>query len=291
MFAGEDVECTITFKNVAPALRTDKQQSPSPPKFAPGPERQRKLPPVQSSTRPSISRQTSLSSQQHGGPPPQHLRGHRPNLSLSTPSIGASRSPGLPSAGLPNGSSSPAQAHRHQRSLSIISLGTDQPAEPNGPPRRPARGHARSASLQVVPGRANQFGGIPRHSQDGKDPMLTPRSRRTQDCNASFSTIRRRHVSPDYTRTPSRVLLPHAPRATKSRHPYHSRHRQHHPKAVEFHIPQLQVPSYAVPRGPRNQSAKTAAASPWKLAPATGRCIAQPELGGHFTRRASTIWV
>lgn len=161
VFAGEDIECTITFKNVAVPHG---QVNPNPSKhngLAPGGERQqRKLPPVQSSTRPSISRNSSFGS----GAPPPHLRAHRPALSLTTPSIASERrSPGLPGGGFQNGSGNgaPANKHKHQRSLSIISLGAETATEANhdrASPRR-LRGHARSASLQVVPGRPSQFGG------------------------------------------------------------------------------------------------------------------------------------
>jgi hypothetical protein len=162
VFAGEDIECTITFKNVAPPEGRGKSPSPSKNGFAPGGERQRRLPPVHSSTRPSISRNSSFSSQI----PPPHPRGHRPTLSLHTLSnAGDRRSPAPPSGGFNNGSA--ASAHNHGRSLSITSLGTDAATEVShdraAPPRRPARGHGRSASLQVVPGRPSAFGGTDIH--------------------------------------------------------------------------------------------------------------------------------
>ncbi|KAF2130983.1 Rgp1-domain-containing protein [Dothidotthia symphoricarpi CBS 119687] len=151
VFAGEDIECTITFKNVAPVEGHDSSPTRRQNGFGHGGERQRKLPPVHSSTRPSVSRNSSFASQA----PPSHLRGHRPTLSLRTASnAGDSRSYISPSEAL--GSSSARQ--RPGRSLSIISLGANaapdasQPA-PSTTPRRPARGHGRSASLQVVPGR------------------------------------------------------------------------------------------------------------------------------------------
>jgi RAB6A-GEF complex partner protein 2 len=159
VFAGEDIECTITFKNVA--LPEGRDKSPGPSKkngFAPGGERQRKLPPVHSSTRPSISRNSSFGSQI----PPQQVRGHRPALSLHTASTtGDKRSPVPPTAGFNNGSA--VSAHKHGRSLSIISMGTDAATEVSrdraASPRRPGRGHGRSASLQVVPGRSSAFPG------------------------------------------------------------------------------------------------------------------------------------
>jgi hypothetical protein len=157
VFAGEDVECTITFKNVA--LPEGRGRSPGRAQngFAPGGERQRKLPPVHSSTRPSVSRNSSFASQI---PPPSHIRGHRPALSLSTPTnAGGGRSPAPQSAAFGNNTG----GHSHGRSLSIISLGTDAATEVNrdksGTPGRPMRGHARSGSLQIVPGRPNSYPG------------------------------------------------------------------------------------------------------------------------------------
>jgi hypothetical protein len=162
VFAGEDVECTITFKNVAVPNGRDKSPNPARPgSFGPSGERQRKLPPVQSSSRPSISRNSSFVSQM----PPPHIRGHRPALSLTTPPNGERRSPALPSA--PHAGGPSVSRHAHQRSLSIMSLGKDGPAELShdrtASPRRP-RGHGRSASLHVVPGRQSQFGGTWCHS-------------------------------------------------------------------------------------------------------------------------------
>ncbi|KAF2262403.1 Rgp1-domain-containing protein [Lojkania enalia] len=155
VFAGEDIECTITFKNIASP--NGPERSPSRPAkqngFVPGGERQRKLPPAHSSTtRPTLSRNSSLASQI----PHPHLRGHRPALSLHTPSTAGDRRSPVPPSGAFNNGSAPG-SHAHGRSLSIMSIGTD-PAPEGGhdrgaPPRRPGRGHGRSASLQVIPGR------------------------------------------------------------------------------------------------------------------------------------------
>ncbi|KAJ4297485.1 Golgi membrane exchange factor (Ric1p-Rgp1p) subunit [Kalmusia sp. IMI 367209] len=158
VFAGEDIECTITFKNIAPPEGRDKSPIRKANGFAPGGERQRKLPPVHSSTRPSVSRNSSFTSLG----PPQHLRGYRPALSVQTgSSIGDRRSP-IPHGGaFNNGSATPKYKHGHGKSLSIISLGTDAATEVShersASARRPARGHGRSASLQVVSGRPGPF--------------------------------------------------------------------------------------------------------------------------------------
>jgi len=155
VFAGEDVECTITFTNVAPpASRPPSGASPT----AGSERQQRRLPPVHSSTRPTLSRKSSLVSQPR---PPPISRGHRPALSLQTPTT---RRPSFtPSAGTANGISNNnnntagTSSLSHGRSLSIISLGATAPTAADGsherglPVRRPPRGHGRSASLQVVP--------------------------------------------------------------------------------------------------------------------------------------------
>ena len=101
-----------------------------------------------------VSRNSSFASQL----PPSHLRGHRPALSLHTPSTaGGRRSPVPPSVIHGNNTGTP----KHGRSVSIVSLGTDAGTEVSHdrgiPIRRPARGHGRSASLQVVPGRPNSY--------------------------------------------------------------------------------------------------------------------------------------
>ncbi|KAH7090440.1 Rgp1-domain-containing protein [Paraphoma chrysanthemicola] len=154
VFAGEDIECTITFRNVAPPEGRDRSPARKQNGFAPGGDRTRKLPPVHSSTRPSVSRNSSFVSQN----PPAHVRGHRPALSLNTPSTaGERRSPAPPTAVFGNNTS----GQRHGRSVSIVSLGTDVATETSrggsAATGRPARGHARSGSLQIVPGRPSSY--------------------------------------------------------------------------------------------------------------------------------------
>ncbi|KAF2201944.1 Rgp1-domain-containing protein [Delitschia confertaspora ATCC 74209] len=170
VFAGENIECTITFKNVAPpsgadrsAARSSKQNGHSV-----GGDRYRKLNPIQSSTtRPSISRNSSFASQIT-----PHLRGHKPALSLSTPSVTPGRSPLQGNGASNNGSTIP--RYKHGRSLSIISMGTDAAAEVShdrAPSRRPARGHGRSASLQVIPGRPSPFSAASFRSATHHSPL------------------------------------------------------------------------------------------------------------------------
>ena len=155
VFAGEDIECTITFKNVAAEAASDRSPALQQNGFANGGERQRKLPPaVYNSSKPSISRNSSFVSQQ----PIQNLRDLRPAPSLQSPSITGDRRPAAP---LSATSGKNVGGHTHGRSLSIISIGTNAGTEASHERgvqiRRPTRGHGRSASLQVVSGRPNSY--------------------------------------------------------------------------------------------------------------------------------------
>nr|POE65973.1 protein sat1 [Quercus suber] len=185
VYAGEDVECIITFKNIAPVQRKEaKDQADDPTTSArqggeersagfnfglrhssiaggskkgdgptPGPPTQsRRASIVQAVSRaPSIASTRAMSGVSNG---------HRPTLSLNV--VSASSKPGLRSAPLPQGrfnaTRSAVQPTRgHGRSLSIMSLGSEARSD-----RKPAnnatnagdvdnrlgRGHSRSASLQ-----------------------------------------------------------------------------------------------------------------------------------------------
>ncbi|KAF2800698.1 Rgp1-domain-containing protein [Melanomma pulvis-pyrius CBS 109.77] len=173
VFAGEDIECTITFKNVAPPSGRDRSPLRTKQNGFAGADRQRKPSPVHSSTtKPSISRNSSFGSQI----PPPHLRTHRPTLSLHTPStVGGRRSPVPPNGSFNNGSTA-AAVPGHGKSLSIMSIGTDAATEVSldrGASKRPLRGHGRSASLQVMPGRPSPFSLLsPGHRSATHSPQL-----------------------------------------------------------------------------------------------------------------------
>ncbi|KAF2839535.1 Rgp1-domain-containing protein [Patellaria atrata CBS 101060] len=148
VFAGEEIQCTITFKNVAPLPGSSR--SPVRGSKSNG-ERQRKFTASQNTPKLAISRNSSFISQVPSVP--EH--GHRPTLSLSTPSAVNGHPPAPPTQNVP-----PTCAHRHGRSLSILSMGTDIIGDEGHArsistttARRPMRGHGRSASLQVVPGK------------------------------------------------------------------------------------------------------------------------------------------
>nr|POE96491.1 protein sat1 [Quercus suber] len=184
VYAGEQIECVITFKNIAPAQRKEapEQVDGSTPlprqeedgrnggfsfdprksstatgskQGAPGPVPQsRRASIVQAASRtPSIPSTRAVSGRG---------RGHRPTLSLNV--VSATSKTGLRSAPLPQGRFNPTQStvqptRGHGRSLSIMSLGSDVRSDgkiasssTNGgePGKRLNRRHSRSASLQYI---------------------------------------------------------------------------------------------------------------------------------------------
>ncbi|KAL7624015.1 Golgi membrane exchange factor (Ric1p-Rgp1p) subunit [Parahypoxylon ruwenzoriense] len=147
VFAGEDIKCQITFRNIAPgpsqARSSHQHQQPQTPLT----ERSRQPSPLLSPrTKPN-----------NGLTPPVSGRGHRSTLSLTVPS-NSSRLRGAPQQWTPTLSQPQRPGHAHKRSLSIVSIGSaaaleDQSHANTAParPQRPARGHGRSASLQISP--------------------------------------------------------------------------------------------------------------------------------------------
>lgn len=150
VFAGEDVECTITFKNIA-----NEHPPPTPSRLV-----------RRSSRQASISGKSAHYAQGRSPViannhrlPIRHPSGkaHRPSASLSaavSPGIDT-RSPSWNS--LRSNGSGP--GHKHQRSVSIVSLASDDTAGSEtglqkdiAPPVQP-RGHNRAASLQILPRR------------------------------------------------------------------------------------------------------------------------------------------
>ncbi|QUC21944.1 uncharacterized protein UV8b_06185 [Ustilaginoidea virens] len=152
VFAGEELKCTVTFKNIAPSPSQQTQQQSQLQQKLHG-ERQRLTVPLQSRAKKGNVGLTSL-------PSPTPTRGHhRSALSLSvstTSSHSRSGSVQWPQKVGTGGDWKP--AHRHQRSLSIVSIGSTKTLEEHGPrsdttsrPPRPNRGHNRAASLQIPP--------------------------------------------------------------------------------------------------------------------------------------------
>ncbi len=157
VFAGEEIECQITFKNIAttPAPSKTLLHPPAANGFAAGGERQRK----------AHTTQIKANSTPNPRPPPRN-RAHRKSLSLNTPvgPLQPQSAPGSWNGGPPKASK---DGSTHKRSVSIISIGAseggveDFKSHGNLPerPRRLSRGHGRSASLQIVPRRNGINGG------------------------------------------------------------------------------------------------------------------------------------
>jgi hypothetical protein len=146
VFAGEEVKCTITFKNIASSNGQQKPQTQSPQL-----DRHRLASPL-------LGRNKLQAGLTPPPPTSNNGRGHRrAALSLSQPpSSSRSRSGSIQwpqTQGPENGRS----GHGHNRSVSIVSIGSTgtvedhhQRNDTSGRPR-PPRGHARASSLQIVP--------------------------------------------------------------------------------------------------------------------------------------------
>lgn len=158
IFAGEDVECSITFKNVAPA-----EPEVAPKKHTRGGSRP--INGVIDGT--NYSPAKSFNPFNFGGHRRLASTGHQPkshhrqtaSTSLGSP-LSFSRS--FPPANNASIGGGPSSAHRHKRSLSILSVETDGTPErksgttPFSP--KPSRGHGRSASVQVAPTGKESYG-------------------------------------------------------------------------------------------------------------------------------------
>lgn len=153
VFAGEDIKCRVTFKNVAPPNNhADRQRQPFPLALVGTPRKS-----------------AFSSSNSNGLTPPvsaRGTRGHRATLSLNVPNgHSRSKSGSTPSwVPQPPPPTTPRSGHAHKRSVSIVSINSatssatiEDPSLSNGngnrmlPPQRPGRGHGRSASLQISP--------------------------------------------------------------------------------------------------------------------------------------------
>lgn len=164
VFAGEDIECQITFKNVA-AVPNTPRSSPHPSSlngFTLGGGRERKSTPLQT---PAVQGKNTISHNSRAAP---SGRGHRSTLSLNVP-VGSGRSNQVPGPRNSDHSEVGTEDRSHKRSVSIISLGISE-----GPgdevitqrnvaegSRRPSRGHIRASSLQIVPRRSSTNGAGP----------------------------------------------------------------------------------------------------------------------------------
>ncbi|KAF6844674.1 intracellular protein transport protein [Colletotrichum musicola] len=144
VFAGEEIKCTITFKNIA---RDPHQQRQS----------QRLTP----ADRPRHVSPLLRAKSNTGLTPPNsaQTRGHRSALSLNVPAAQTrSRSGSLPWHSQLTPSAAEHRGNGHKKSVSIVSIGSSSTAADDTQSNassvkshRPGRGHARASSLQIVP--------------------------------------------------------------------------------------------------------------------------------------------
>lgn len=149
VFAGEDIECQITFKNISQCSTTRGNSSLSPELCTSASSRGRWKESIASQPAQIPGRQ----SQNFAASTPQNpLTVHRSALSLSAQSPRRQRLTGIFPGDTSKNDSVGQQ--KHKRSVSIVSIGKEPTiaTEAYVHPlvlKRPGRGHARAASLQV----------------------------------------------------------------------------------------------------------------------------------------------
>ncbi|MCJ1472215.1 hypothetical protein MMC13_000862 [Lambiella insularis] len=153
VFAGEEVECIITFKNTAPIRNYSRSTSPNAPARRLGQLRdgRKLLTPKQHALEVTSNAKAAPS-----GTIRAREHGHRSTLSLNN-TIGAPRGTSNPLPGKLHGDSESAE-RRHKRSVSIISISHDGAGEKAAlagnaqisATQPPVRHHERSASFQDV---------------------------------------------------------------------------------------------------------------------------------------------
>lgn len=162
VFAGEDIECTITFKNFSQPGNLRRSPSPSTQLRRHGTSRERWKEPLQRRSVQGAAIYGNKIPPSMPGFPHPYTRSHKPALSLST-------SNGFPLAPTPSISEAVPRARSsennpHSTSVSIVSIGGDTIDEAPSPgpmlsSGRPVRGHVRAASLQFLPRRASSSNG------------------------------------------------------------------------------------------------------------------------------------
>lgn len=146
VFAGEDIECHITFRNIAPRAGAASRHA-SNRIVVPANDRSRKT----SQLTPKI---------------PTVAQNHRPALSFSQSSINAREHDSWLQTQAKTASENSVS---HRRSVSIISLGQSESIVEESQsqesftsvPKRSPKGHSRAASLQLLPRRALNSGEHP----------------------------------------------------------------------------------------------------------------------------------
>lgn len=158
MFAGEEVKCKITFKNVSHASNFRRSPSPGSQSRTPGSGRERWIESLHSQPQQSPTSHSYKSSVPHLKSPQLNGSLHRSTFSLNPHSIGLKNSSDTSPPEGASENSHPTE-RRHKRSVSIVSIKNEAPAirdsfgEGYLGSKRPNRSHARAASLQVLPHR------------------------------------------------------------------------------------------------------------------------------------------
>ncbi|KAH0026661.1 Rgp1-domain-containing protein, partial [Aureobasidium melanogenum] len=146
VFAGEEIECIISFRNTCDD--DDDQQAPDDKTTSSRHKPAQRQRTVTHSTQ-QLSTAPSVAPSVAGSRTPSH----RPTLSLTVYPPPTNAHARVPSHAASNATTTSARhAPNHGRSLSIISMGSDKAAttNPMNSRRPPARGHGRSASMQVL---------------------------------------------------------------------------------------------------------------------------------------------
>lgn len=163
VFAGENVECEITFKNIAAVPDAHRSVVHSNLNgFTLGGERKQKTSSLHMSG--TQAKNATVQSTR----PLVSSRGHRTTLSLNVPG-GVDRLQRGSAYRSGQQSEVGSEPRPHRRSISIVSLGVaecageEQLSQQNvdESTRRPSRGHVRASSLQIIPRRSGNNGAGP----------------------------------------------------------------------------------------------------------------------------------
>jgi hypothetical protein len=148
IFAGEDVECTITFKNVAPDEADIPKHSRTGSRPVNAVVQGTKYSPAKSFNPFAFTGTRRAASSRQ---PFEKTHRHSASTSLASPQAVSHSFP----PATPNSNGPPGSGHRHKRSVSILSL-EHEPTSDRKPWTAPfspkhGRGHTRSASVQMAP--------------------------------------------------------------------------------------------------------------------------------------------
>ena len=187
VFAGEDLECIITFQNTSQAHQTSALplQGLQDRFSSSGRERWKGSLPHHPA-RSSIGHTRNNSFSAADAPAKILSKSHKPGLSLSNAQLDTRVNPAITSTEIKQPGPGDAQNGKHRRSVSIVSVTGDPYATQyeskqaqTSTSRRPARNHTRAASLQVLPYRGgnNKGGptsGMARHApQNNRFELIT----------------------------------------------------------------------------------------------------------------------